>query len=392
VPGGVGVGAGGRSHSPARLRPTRAGLAPAAPQPRYRGGRQVQPRQVGTASSAGRSRPGNAAGVRADGSSASARVNGPMRGPHQHLDQPAAAQRLAHVPGDRPDVRPASAGDLQLQEGPGVAQQLDPVDRDRARGQLDLAAGRGPGRRRAGRRLSARRIGGAPGGSSRPGRPGPSGLGLGRHRRGGDLDDPAVGVQRVAPRAEADDSAVGLRLALDVFDQPGGRADADDEDPEARGSSVPACPTLVPRSGRETRSTASREVRPVGLFRFSTPQGGRGRSAASGCLSLARPGAFRAGCRRGPGRVARQDTARWPRVPRPWTGAVTSPYNGRARRVKPCDRISPAGGEDRPQAGFGQIDRPKQESAPKGPHPLPEGEGKMRVGSRGRRRGPPPPA
>src|SRR3954470_751429 len=48
--------------------------------------------------------------------------------------------------------------------------------------------------------------------------------------------------------------------------------------PVASGSSVPACPTLVPRSGPTTRLTTSREVRPAGLFRFSPPPGDLDRS------------------------------------------------------------------------------------------------------------------
>ena len=193
-------------------------------------------------------------------------------GPDQDLDQAAAAQGLADVPGDRADIRPAPAIDLQLQPGPGVRDQLDPVDPDRPGRQLDRLAG-------AGQVVS------------------PLALDLqGRELRGDLLDRPDLRRQRRAdlrlgrnPRRPPRLRSARRRRACrsgPPAGRPSGRSWASagrtrsagsprptqtTRTPEASGSSVPACPTLTFRSGREIEVTTSREVIPPGLSRFSTP-------------------------------------------------------------------------------------------------------------------------
>ena len=64
-----------------------------------------------------------------------------MRVWNERLDKPSASQRIADVAGDRSDIGPAAAIDLELKMRPCVVDNGDPVDPHEARGRLDRLAG-----------------------------------------------------------------------------------------------------------------------------------------------------------------------------------------------------------------------------------------------------------
>ena len=163
-------------------------------------------------------------------SSASSSVNGPIRVRTASRQAP-ASQRLADVAGDRSDVGPAAAIDFELQMRPVVLEDRDPVDPDRARGQLERLAG--PGQvvgspaldlqSRIGRwslQRPAPRAGAWPAGPRRP--TGPAAMSRLR----------SVHPRRACRCARPGGSRCDTSWAslLHLLDQPGRGPDADDQD------------------------------------------------------------------------------------------------------------------------------------------------------------------
>ena len=161
------------------------------------------------------------------------------RGPGERPEVAAAPEVPAQVAGDRPDVGPGRASDLQGGGGPlGIAVvprgELQRMDRHRTRGQLRLAAvpgqlvgppsthvDRGMVRRHLRDRSAIRREGGF---HRRPVRC--------RRLAGGQL---AVAIVRRRGRAEDDDRAVPLLVTHVVLDEAGRMTQEDRQDPAREG-------------------------------------------------------------------------------------------------------------------------------------------------------------